>query len=497
MLNAREYVPRAALWLTLSQSYAPVPEVSVEMQDFNAMDPRAESAMRGMIAHADERFQALSTRVASMEDSLAAMTNATRELRAAIARGATIHVEGGAVDTAGIAEIRDHLSDLERHLADAFAHQAKRESEMVETLGARIHEETVRVSAETHLKVEALEATMKDAAGALSGLVQAAAEQVERLGQASDAAVPQGEGVPIGEVSLDSLQIDTGAMIDAFEERVVRLAALIRSDSTRIAEMIERGGQEQRTELTRALDSRLGRVSELVSATTMSAVAEVAREVPEAAKSALEEKVGELITSMDQNFVQLADVNETEIHRMGRYLSERTAELVDAAIAGRLSATLERITLAADAIEAAGVAGAEAGTGSGAGLGEAATADITVLIDDRITALAKMIRSDNTRLANVVEVAAQQEAAKQATRAVKELAASLPAQIIDLMDRRFAELAESLHRETQSTAVAVAKAADVVSDRIVEVEERYESGVERAADKLGDAVLNALASRRA
>ena len=479
-------MPQAALWLTLSQSYAPAPEASVEMQEFNDMDPRAESALRGMISHADERFQALSTRVAAMEDTLVAMTNATRDLRSAITRGATIQVEGGVADEAGIAEIRDHLKDLEAHLAAAFAHQAERDNEMFEALGAKIEEETVRVSAETHQKVEALEATMKDASGALTELIRAAAEQVERMSQ-----VKLGE-VSLGEVSLDSLQVDSGALVDAFEERVVRLAALIRSDSTRIAEMIEKDSEDKRTELLRALDSRLGRVSELVSATTMSAVSEVAREVPEAAKSALEEKVSELIASMDENFVQLADVNETEIHRMGRYLSERTAELVDAAIAGRLSATLERITLAADAIEAAGT-----GSQAGDGLGEAATADITVLIDDRITTLAKMIRSDNTRLANVVEIAAQQEAAKQATRAVKELAASLPAQIIELMDRRFAELSESLHRETQSTAVAVAKAADVVSDRIGQVEERYESGVERAADKLGDAVINALASRNA
>jgi len=79
---------------------------------------------------------------------------------------------------------------------------------------------------------------------------------------------------------------------------------------------------------------------------------------------------------------------------------------------------------------------------------------------------------------------------------VKELAANLPAQIMEVIDRRFAELAESFHRETQSTAVAVAKAADVLSDRMGEIEGNYEAGVERAADKLGDAVANALANRR-
>ncbi|MGA1354987.1 MAG: hypothetical protein ACO32I_09470, partial [Candidatus Limnocylindrus sp.] len=48
-------------------------------------------------------------------------------------------------------------------------------------------------------------------------------------------------------------------------------------------------------------------------------------------------------------------------------------------------------------------------------------------------ALAKMIRSDNQRMAKVIELAAQQEAAKQTMRAVKEMEANLPLQLSDLI----------------------------------------------------------------
>lgn len=450
------------------------------MQEFKAMDPRAEAALRGMISHADERFQSLNARVRGMEDNLLALTNATRELRAAVTRGAAINPDGS-VDSAGLAAIRNHLAELERHLAAAFAQQARREAALIQAVEHKVHDETVKAVSDTDSKVQALEQTFREAAGALNEMVASARQQADRLDKIR---------VSGSEVSLAGLQVDSAEIVDALEQRVVPLAAIIRSDSTRIAEKIEALAEENRRETAKLLDSRLGRVSELVSATTMSAVSEVARQVPELAKAALDEKIAEISAAIDKSFVEFADATETEMHRMGRYLAERTAELVDSSIADRLSATMERITRAADAIEASGL------TSEVGGLDEAATADISAMIDDRITALAKMIRSDNKTMAGVMEVAAEQQAAKQATRAVKELAANLPSEIMEVIDRRFAELAESLHRETQSTVVAVAKAADVLSDRMNEIEGRYETGVEHAADKLGDAVANALANRR-
>ena len=422
------------------------------MQDSGFMDPRAESALRGMITHTDERFQTLSTRVMAMEDTLVALTNASRELRAAIARGAA----ASGTDVGGLGEVRDHLTGLERHLAAAFEHLAKRDQALVGSVEQKIE----HAAAETREKVESLERSLRQAAAA------------------------GGEGV----VAIAPAAFDPTPIVEAFEDKVVRLAALVRSDSVRIAELVEKQRQETDAELARMLDARLGRVGELVSATTMSAVNEVARQVPDKAVEAVRERVDDVIAAIDKNFVELADVQETELHRMGRYLSERTAELVDAAIAGRVSQAMERIGHAAEAVN-------RASEGAG-GIGEAAGEDLAAIVDDRITALAKMIRSDNRSLAQIVEASGEQQAVKQTTRAVKELAASMPAQLADTFDRRFDELAERLHKETQSTIVTVAKAADVLSARMDEVEGRYEAGVERAAEKLGEAVVGAFERRR-
>lgn len=431
------------------------------MMEYGSMDPRAEAAMRSALAHTDERLTSLSSRLASLETELAAMTNATRELRAAVSRSALLAGTGGGGGDSDA--LRAQLTALEAHLARAFDHLAKRDEALIGSVEEKIHNEAIRVGAETHQKVEALEQVVRDG--------------MERLYSAPAPVIATEGGVTI----------DTSEIIEAVEERVVRLAALVRSDSTRIAEMVQQQGAEMKRDLAQTLDQRLGRVSELVSATTMSAVSEVARQVPEQAAEVLKEQMGGIVESIDNNFVQLMDVNETEMHRMSRYVSERTAELVDTAIAGRVNEALERINKAATAIE-----------GSAGGVGEAASEDIAAIVDDRITALAKMIRADNKTLADIVNVAAEQQAAKQANRAVKELAATLPAQVTELIDRRFSELEEKLHGETQSTMVAVAKVADVMSQRMDDVESRYTEGVDRAAERLGDAVANALErSRRA
>jgi hypothetical protein len=129
-------------------------------------------------------------------------------------------------------------------------------------------------------------------------------------------------------------------------------------------------------------------------------------------------------------------------------------------------------------------------------LGEAAGEDLADIMDSRLTALAKLIRSDNKAIAQVVQVAAEQQAAKQATRAVKELAATLPAQMLETMDRRFAEFAEHMHRDTQLTVNAIAKSTDVLAGRMdrvgVAIGQQYDEDMER----LGNAVSALAMTRR-
>ena len=149
-----------------------------------------------------------------------------------------------------------------------------------------------------------------------------------------------------------------------------------------------------------------------------------------------------------------------------------------------MSSSVERLSTAAERLE-------RTGTGAG-GIGEGVAADLGDLLDERITALARMIRSDNKAMAEVIQIAAEQQAAKQATRAVMELAATLPDRVMETLDRRFSEFAEALHRETQSTVEAVAKTADVVGTRM----DRVATAIGQQYDEDMGQIKRALASRR-
>ena len=63
-------------------------------------------------------------------------------------------------------------------------------------------------------------------------------------------------------------------------------------------------------------------------------------------------------------------------------------------------------------------------------------------VEDRVEALARLIRSDHEHLA--AKVAAEQEAGKQALRSAKEVQASLPREIADAIDRRLAGFVRTL-----------------------------------------------------
>jgi hypothetical protein len=64
-------------------------------------------------------------------------------------------------------------------------------------------------------------------------------------------------------------------------------------------------------------------------------------------------------------------------------------------------------------------------------------------VEDRVEALARLIRSDHEHLA--AKVAAEQEAGKQALRSAKEVQASLPREIADAIDRRLAGFVRTLN----------------------------------------------------
>src|SRR5581483_5038688 len=104
-----------------------------------------DQTIRSLIAHSDERFQALAVRTARLEDELAALSEQTRAAREALADG---------IDA----------------LAKAAAQIAVRDQAMVETVEARVREHGALVAQETAHIAESMQAYVQEGVSALGRL---------------------------------------------------------------------------------------------------------------------------------------------------------------------------------------------------------------------------------------------------------------------------------------------------------------------------------------
>jgi hypothetical protein len=104
-------------------------------------------------------------------------------------------------------------------------------------------------------------------------------------------------------------------------------------------------------------------------------------------------------------------------------------------------------------------------------------------LDAKIVAMARLVRSDNEKLAE--QIASDQEASKQALRAMKELQASLPVEVIDSVERRMETLAESVQKANEMLAQRIDRMAEKIG-------ERQDSDIQVVIDRMGDA-MHALA----
>ncbi len=122
---------------------------------------------------------------------------------------------------------------------------------------------------------------------------------------------------------------------------------------------------------------------------------------------------------------------------------------------------------------------------------------VTQALGDRMAALAQLIRSDNMAIAERLAVIEEQAAAKEAIRAIKELAAAMPQEISETMDERLAILGELFRRENKHTVDTVARAATALADRLdrtaVVIGDRFDRDVEVVVDQIGS-TMQTLAS---
>ena len=477
-----------------------------------------DQAIRALIAHSDERFQALAARTGRVEDTMNMLAESVRSAREQIARSADALSESGAAGSPlGVGQIRVQLDEVSRQVAAAFQTLADRDQEIVDTLHLRIREhgelvvqETARISQAMQEYVQQGVETMGRLAGSADSSMQAMSA---REGEAEDD-VRRSIDRQIAElaeqlqllydrtgIAMTSLHESVAFLGDrmgvearerlaelnrAFEARVIGLANLVRSDSEALRRELVSTAEAHDEAIARMLDERLTRVTETLSGSVAATIQAKIDDSMQALAARTDEqtrlidaRTGETVSAIDRNLIRMVDALDEHFERLGVGVGERAANAAELAIGARFDDVLARLHDAASAVERDGSQTREAIEATRTRLEETQGA-----LDTRFVALAKLVRSDSETLAG--QIVADQDVTKQALRAMKELQASLPSEVIQMVEERFGSLAESIERSNEMLAARIDRMADTIG-------RRQNDDIQVVIDRMGDA-MHALAS---
>jgi hypothetical protein len=505
-----------------------------------------DQAIRSLIAHADERFQALAVRTARLEDTLTHVAESVRAAREEIAErvgGLTEGIDG----TPGSTELRTQLAEITRQVAAALGTLAERDQAIVDAVRDRVREhgelltqETTRISAAMESYVQHGVEAVGQLAGRVDAQLQALTVRDDEIAERIRATVDQQMTLLAEQLQLmyERMAIDTSSVNETIrlhtsrgderiravgeyllqvneridvaareavaqmqrtlEGRVMGLAQLVRSDSEALRRELVRTAASLDERTASILDERLGAVSGAVTEGTARMIDELGRRMQEETSQAMRGWIDEALARL-----------ESRAEEQSRRFDGRTEEALSAIdrnmvrMADAIEGQFERLGrgVSERAAQAADVAIGERFDHVLARLHDATSVverlpillqegnerteqQVEATVERRIGSLARLVRSDNETLAQ--QIVADQEASKQALRSMKELQANLPAEVIEMVEQRFASLAESIERSNEMLSKRIDRMADTIG-------QRYDNDIQVVVDRMGDA-MHALAS---
>jgi gas vesicle protein len=465
-------------------------------------------------------YLALEPRVAGVEETLGTVAQATAEVKAMLEAGVATKTPGE------VEAIHTRLNAVQEYLTSLGSYLGERDKALVEWLRKRtgsggaseagfrvlLEDSERRLRDAVALHVQALHERVEQQArvfgeGLAEGLTVIEGKALARLdahGERVEEFTQQIRGI------RDASDAALERLTTVFEQKLTELTEQIWADALALRRDLQEQTSESGREALRDIDERLARVTELVNAALGWSVEQVHDHIERETLRSVEVGMADFIAALDRRFVDLDHTVSTRVERMDRTLqaglgaleesfAERTADGVESAVERHLGPVAADLSTAVgelrvEAREVSVVRGEIAAVRGDVareldGFRAELVAGIARTMDDRITQLARLIRSDNEALADRLEVLEEQAAAKEAIRAVNELAAALPGEISTALDQRLALVGDLIRKESRSTADVVAKVGGALADRIdrnsQRIGERFDREVETVVDSIG------------
>jgi hypothetical protein len=472
-----------------------------------------DQAIRSLIASSDERFQALAMRTARLEDNLHDLSETgrqTRESMEATARQVRLLAESPTLNS--VEAVQSQLAMVERHIAETFSHIDERERTLQDTILTQVKQHGDLIARETTRIVESMESYVQGGAEAVGQIAQRMEEHATLFLNADHDITARVEGIVRDQTTELTEQLDMvnekvglhgrnqeqlrAELARVIEHRIMGMAQLIRSDSEALHRLIEERDAEVREATAREIDEKMTALATIQDA-----------------------RIGELERTIQDQVMLLSSATSASIERTMERMVETMGSVdgLDAALAESQGAAQERLLAQMEEAQErllAQVREAQESVVARVQDGQAALFERLLLeraeqeerlaghVDDRMTAIARLIRSDNKVLAERFEevgaaggvggAGSDPEVLRQVLRSVKELQAGVASDLLGTVDRRFQAVSDQLHNETQSQAEAMVKIAELLSDRIDRLSAKVDEGVggdlQIVIDRMSDAI---------
>jgi hypothetical protein len=443
-----------------------------------------DDALRGLIAHSDERFQALGVRTGRLEDILERLAADTELATESLTRGVNaLETAIGQPALVEVGDLRERLANVVHQISRALESITERDRILVEAISERVEAHGKVVSDETGRIAQAMEAYVQQGVSALGQLAGRVDAQLGEFQGRFEARID--EQVRLLDEEMQRLHEQAGiesrdvkTQLEGNERRtrewVVGLARLVRADAEALRGEIARQMDEQ--------DHRLTRATTTIESTTERAVLDISTRfrddtdaglarIEESQRAMLQQRLDDALSTLDRNMIRMGDHLEAQLDRLGDVVGAQAAQASSAVIATRVDDAMALI--------------------------RSSQADMQKGVDDKITGLARFIRSDNRVLAERVRQLADSDASRQALRSVKEMQANLPDEILRVVEMRIEGVADRFHRDIQETTESIAKIGEVLERKVEQMTtrlaQRQDKEMQVVVERMGDA-MHALAS---
>jgi hypothetical protein len=268
-----------------------------------------------------------------------------------------------------------------------------------------------------------------------------------------------------------------------------------------VREKVGLHGREQeqlRASLEHAIDARMRGLAELIRSDSMALSGLIQDQAGMVVSSEGAIDASPFVRVVDERMSALEHIVEERMAALERAMEQEVLALSTATSAS-VERNVERMSAATGSIEGLDELFAETQ--------QAFAERMMNHIDERVTAIARLIRSDSAALAErmstaggAAEAALDPELIRQLIRSIKELEAGVASDMTGMVDRRFQTLSDQLHKETQLQTEAMLKIAEVLGEKIDRLSIRVDEGVGNdlhiVVDRMSDAIRAMTTVRR-